>query len=81
MFLFEYILLLLPINGLLSRTTGVSWYQKGKTSVDVNEAKGHGVFGMQWHQPDRMQTICTLLQTGHHTNTSSLTTFRIYSSV
>jgi len=29
-------------------------------------------FGMQWHQLDHMQTICTLLQTDNHTNTSSL---------
>jgi len=29
-------------------------------------------FGMQWHQLDHMQTICTLLQTDNYTNTSSL---------
>jgi len=29
-------------------------------------------FGKQWHQLDHMQTICTLLQTDNHTNTSSL---------
>jgi len=28
-----------------------------------------GFFGMQWHQLDHMQTICTLLQTDNHTNT------------
>jgi len=28
-------------------------------------------FGMQWHQLDHMQTICTFL-TDNHTNTSSL---------
>jgi len=27
---------------------------------------------MTWHQRDHMQTICTLLQTDNHTNTSSL---------
>jgi len=27
-------------------------------------------FGMQWHQLDHMQTICTWLQTDNHTNTS-----------
>ena len=27
---------------------------------------------MQWHQLDHVQTICTLLQTDNHTNTSSL---------
>jgi len=29
-------------------------------------------FGIQWHQLDHMQTICTLFQRDHHTNTSSL---------
>jgi len=48
-----------PFNGLFSRTTWVSWYQKGKTSLDLN-----GVLGWQWHQLDHMQTICTSLQTG-----------------
>ena len=27
-------------------------------------------FGMQWHQLDHMQTICTWLQTDNYTNTS-----------
>jgi len=31
-----------------------------------------GFWGRQWHQLDHMQTICTLLQTDNHTNTSSL---------
>ena len=29
-------------------------------------------FGMQWHQLDHMQTVCTSLQTDNLTNTSSL---------
>jgi len=29
-------------------------------------------FGIQWHQLDHMQTICTSLETDNHTNTSSL---------
>jgi len=29
-----------------------------------------------WHQLDRMQTICTSLQTDNHTNTSSLNFYR-----
>ena len=33
-------------------------------------------FGMQWHQLDHMQTICTSLQTDNHTNTSSLNFYR-----
>jgi len=55
-----------------TRTTWVSWYQKGKTSLDLNEARYDGVLGWQWHQLDRMQTICSSLQTDNHTNTSSL---------
>jgi len=31
---------------------------------------------MQWYQLDHMQTICTLLQTDNHTNTSSLNFYR-----
>ena len=33
-------------------------------------------FGMEWHQLDHMQTICTSLQTDNHTNTSSLNVYR-----
>jgi len=35
-------------------------------------------FGMQWHKLDHIQTICTLLQTDNHTNTSSLNFYRPY---
>jgi len=35
-----------------------------------------GFLGMQWHQLDHMQTICTSLQTDYHTNTSSLNFYR-----
>jgi len=46
--------------GLFSRTTWVSWYQIGKTSLDLNQARDDGVcMGMQWHQLDDMETICT----------------------
>jgi len=48
----------------------VSRYQRGKTSLDLNEARDDGVLGWQWHQLDHMQTICTSLQTDNHTNTS-----------
>jgi len=37
------LLLLLPFNGLFPRTTWVSQYQKGKTSLDLNEARDDGV--------------------------------------
>jgi len=56
-------------NGLFSR---ISWYQKGKTSLDLNEARDDGIWGWQWNQLNNMQTICTLLQTDNYTNTSSL---------
>jgi len=35
-------LLLQPFNGLFSRTAWVSQYQKGKTSLDLNEARDGG---------------------------------------
>ena len=38
-------LLLQQFNGLFSRTAWVSQYQKGKTSLDLNEAKDDGVWG------------------------------------
>jgi len=34
-----------PFNGLFSRITWVSRYQKGKTSLDLNEARGDEVLG------------------------------------
>jgi len=76
MFIRKYLLLLLllllhPFNGLFSRTTWVSRYQKGKTSLDLNEALVDGVLGWQWHQRDHMQTICTSLQTDNHTRLSN----------
>ena len=60
----------LSTNGLFSRTTWVSRYQKGKTSLDFTEARDDGVWGWQWHQLDHMQTICTSLQTDNDTSTS-----------
>ena len=71
------LLLLYPFNGLFSRTAWVSRYKKGKTRLDLNEAIDDGVFGMQWHQLDRIQTIRTSLQTDNHTNTSSLNFYRL----
>jgi len=41
----ELLPLVHPFNGLFSRTTWVSWYQKGKTSRDLNEARGDWVWG------------------------------------
>ena len=34
-----------PFNGLFSRTTQASWYQKGETSLDLNETRDDGVWG------------------------------------
>ena len=65
-------LLLHPFNSLFSRTTWVSQYQKGKTGLDLDGARDYGVLGWQWHQLDHVQTICILLQTDNHINTSSL---------
>ena len=68
--------LLHAFNGFFSRTTRVSRYQKGKTSLDLNAARNDGVLGMHWHQLDHMQTVCTSLQTDNHTSTSSLNFYR-----
>ena len=38
-------LLLHSFNGLFSTTTWVTWYRKGKTSLDLNEARDGGVWG------------------------------------
>ena len=48
--------------------------QKGKTSLDLNEARDDGVLecsGISW-KLDHMHTICTSLPTDNQTNTSSL---------
>ena len=57
-----------PFDGLFSRTTWLRRYQKGKTSLHLNEARDDGVMRWQWHQLDHTQTICTSLQTDNHTN-------------
>jgi len=57
-----------PFNGPLSRTTRVSRYQKGKTSLDFTEARDNE---WQWHQLGRVQ-VCTSLQTDNHTSTPPL---------
>jgi len=41
----RHYLLLHPFNGLFSGTILVSRYQKGKTSLDLNEARDDGVLG------------------------------------
>ena len=66
-----------PFNNPFSSTTWVSRYQKGKTSLDLNEARDDGASGMQWQQLDYMQTICTSLQTDNHINIPSLSFYRL----
>ena len=58
----------LPFNGPFSGTTQVSRYQKGKTNLDVAEARDSE---WQWRQLGRMQ-VCTLLQTDNHASTPPL---------
>ena len=47
-----------PCNGLLSGTTWVGQYQKGKTNLDFTEERDSE---WQWHQLGDMQ-VCTSLQ-------------------
>ena len=49
-------------SGPLSRTTGMSQYQKGTANLDFTEARDSE---WQWHQLGHMQ-VCTLLQTDNH---------------
>jgi len=51
-------------NGPLSGTTRVSRYQKGKTNLDITEARDSE---WQWHQQ-----VCTSLQTDNHASTTPL---------
>ena len=53
---------------LLSGTTRVSQYQKGKTKLDFAEARDSE---WQWHQLGHMQ-VCTSLQTDNHASTPPL---------
>ena len=55
-------------NGLLSGTTWVSRYQKGKVNLHFTEARDSK---WQWHQLGRMQ-VCTALQTDNHASTQPL---------
>ena len=57
-----------PFNGLFSRTTWVSRYQKGKTNLDFTGARDSE---WQWHQLGDMQ-VCTSLQTDNHASTSQV---------
>ena len=65
------LLLLQPFNGLFSRPTWVSRYQKGKTNLDFTGARDSE---WQWHQLGHMQ-VCALLQTDNHASTPPLSFF------
>ena len=58
-------------NGFFSRTTQVSRYHKGKTSLDFTEASDSE---WKWHQLGHMQ-VCTSLQTDNHARTPPLSFF------
>ena len=45
-----------PLGSTISRTTWVSWHQKGKPFWILMERE---MTGWQWHQLDHMQIICT----------------------
>ena len=55
-------------NGPFFRTTQVSQYQKGKTNLDLTEARDSE---WQWQQLGHMR-VCTLLQTDNHASTPPL---------
>ena len=57
-----------PFNGLFSRTTWVSQYQKGKTNLDFTGARDSE---WQWNQLSHMQ-VYTSLQTDNHASTPPL---------
>jgi len=59
-------------NGLFSRTTRVSRYQKGKTNLHFTGARDSE---WQWHQPGHIQ-VCTSLQTDKHASTPPLCFYR-----
>ena len=70
-------LLLHLFNGLFSRTTWLSQYQKGKTSLDLNEARYHGVWRYSADTAGPYaNNLCTSLQTDNHT--SSLNFYRLH---
>ena len=57
-----------PFNGHFSGTTQVSRYQKGKTNLDVTEARDTE---WQWYQLGHIQ-VCTSLQTDNQASTPPL---------
>ena len=75
-------LLLLPhqFNGLFSRTTWVSRYQKGETSLGLNEVRDDGVSGcsgISWTICNQSAPRCRQIITPTHTHTHTLTHTRL----
>ena len=71
--LIQLLLLLHPFNSLFSRTTWVSRYQKGKTSLDLNEARDYrvsGCNGISWSicKQSAPCSIQITTPTPHHLN-------------
>ena len=60
------------LTAFVSGTTLVSRYKKGKTNLDVTEARDSE---WQWYQLDYMQ-VCTSLQTDNHASTSPVSFYR-----
>jgi len=56
------------LTSLFPGTTWISWYQKGKTSLDFTEAR---FSEWQWHQLGHMQ-VCNLLLTDNNASTPPL---------
>ena len=64
--------LLHPFNSLFSRTTWVSRYQKGKTSLDLNETRDYGVLGcsgISWTICKQSAPCSRQITTPTHTHT------------
>jgi len=55
---------------------GYAGTRKGKTSLDLNDARDDEALGWQWRQLDHVQTIYTSLHTDNHTKTQSLSFYR-----
>ena len=60
------------VLSILSGTTWVSRYQKGKTNLDLPEQDSE----WQWHQLGHMQ-ICTSVQTDNHASIPQLSFYRL----
>jgi len=62
------------VSGLFSRTTLISWYQKGKTILDFKEARDGGILRWQCYWPMSYLTEITI-SASYDTITFSLDAF------